>query len=241
MKYFFVTGSSKGIGFALVKALLEKDENQVVGFSRQNEIKHERFKHISVDLADISTVKEQVNSYFEVYGEPEQITMINNAGTLGEVGYVGELASDSIVDVYNLNLIAPAILMNAFVEKFKATSSKILIVNISSGAGSYPVDGWSGYCATKAGLNMLSEVVASEQQIRGNNIRVFSLAPGIVDTGMQEKIRSSNAEQFSGVEKFVKYKENADLASSKTVAVKIMKLLEHPQNFKDVLQDVRSF
>lgn len=241
MKYFFVTGTSKGIGFALVKSLLEKNENRVVGFSRQNEIKHDHFKHISVDLADISVVKEQVNSYFEVHGEPEQVTLINNAGTLGEVGYVGELTSDSIADVYNLNLIAPAILMNAFVEKFKAGTSKILIVNISSGAGSYPVDGWSGYCATKAGLNMLSEVVASEQKIRGNNVHVFSLAPGIVDTGMQEKIRSLSADKFSGVEKFVKYKENSDLASSETVAGKIMKLLEHPQDFKDVLQDVRSF
>lgn len=241
MKYYFVTGSSKGIGLALVKKLLENGENYVVGFSRSSNINHERFRHISLDLADVNSLKSQVEGYFDVGQVPDQVVLINNAGSLGEVGYVGELTSASIPDIYNLNLIAPAILMNAFIQKFKGSASEMLIVNISSGAGSYPVDGWSGYCATKAALNMLSQVIAAEQAIRGDRLRIFSLAPGVVDTDMQEKIRNTNAEQFSGVEKFVQYKKNSELSSPEKVAAKIMVLLENPHKFKDVMQDVRSF
>lgn len=241
MRFYFITGSSKGIGLAIVKKLLEGTENYVIGFSRNNELVHDRFKHISVDFSDIDSLKDRVEEYFKVDREPKQVTLINNAGTLGEIGYLGELSSKSIPDIYNVNLIAPALLMNSFIKKFKDSSSEILIVNISSGAGNYPVDGWSGYCATKAALNMLSEVVATEQTIRGSKLKIFSLAPGIVDTEMQEKIRNTNADRFSGVEKFIGYKEDSQLASSEKVAVKIMDLLERPQKFKDVMQDVRNF
>ncbi len=241
MNYYFVTGSSKGIGLALVKALLEYDENYVVGFSRNNDITHSRFTHISVDLADVDRLKKHVNEFFEVADTPDRVVLINNAGTLGEVGYLGEIENDLIPDVYNLNLVSPAILMNAFIKKFAVTSAEAIIVNISSGAGGYPVDGWSGYCATKAGLNMLSQVVATERGIRGDKVKIFSLAPGIVDTGMQEKIRSTKKGQFSGVEKFIRYKENSELASSEKVAEKMMILLEQPEKFKDVMLDIRHF
>ena len=241
MNYYFVTGSSKGIGLALVKALLEQGESYVVGLSRNNDLVHERFRHFSVDLSDVGRLKKQVNEFFEVPEVPDRVILINNAGMLGEVGYLGEIETESIPDVYNLNLVAPAMLMNAFIKEFAATSAESMIVNISSGAGGYPVDGWSGYCATKAGINMLSQVVATERGIRGDQVKIFSLAPGIVDTGMQEKIRSSQKGQFSGVEKFIGYKENAELASSEKVAEKIMVLLDQPEKFKDVMLDVRQF
>lgn len=241
MKYFFVTGSSKGIGLALVKAILDNEENWVIGLSRNNDLLHERFRHISIDLADVNRLKIQVDAIFDVDEEPSRVVLINNAGTLGEVGYLGELASEAIPDIYNLNLIAPAILINAFIKKFGDKSTEALVLNISSGAGSYPVDGWSGYCATKAALNMLSQVIEKEQGIRGRGVKIYSLAPGIVDTDMQEKIRSSNEWQFSGVDKFKKYKDNAELDTSERVADKIMKLLEHPERFRDLMQDVRSF
>ena len=241
MRYFFVTGSSKGIGLALVKAILDNEENWVIGLSRNNDLQHERFRHISIDLADVNRLKIQVDAIFDVDEEPSRVVLVNNAGTLGEVGYLGELASEAIPDIYNLNLIAPAILINAFIKKFGDKSTEALVLNISSGAGSYPVDGWSGYCATKAGLNMLSQVVATERGIRGDKVKIFSLAPGIVDTGMQEKIRSTKKGQFSGVEKFIRYKENSELASSEKVAEKMMILLEQPEKFKDVMLDIRHF
>ena len=63
------------------------------------------------------------------------------------------------------------------------------IVNISSGAAHRAMEGWSAYCASKAGLAMLTKSLALEYGPLG--IRVFGFAPGIVDTDMQASIRAS--------------------------------------------------
>lgn len=240
MHFYFITGSSKGIGLAIVKCLLQNKNNFVVGFSRSNEFKHDRFKHVEADLSDINHLKENAEGYFQIAGDAESVTLVNNAGTLGEVGYLGELDNNSLPDIFNINLIAPVLLMNTFIKKFKESTANLLILNISSGAGGYPVDGWSGYCATKSAINMVSEVVSKEQEIRKSKIRIFSVAPGVVDTGMQEAIRNTDNEKFSGVEKFINLKSNKALASTGQAAEKIIRILEEPGNFKEVMQDVRS-
>lgn len=239
MNYFFLTGSSKGIGRALAEAVLEDPSNYIIGLSRENTFSHARFRHQKIDFAQIGSLVAQLPDVFNIDGEAESAILINNAGTLGEVGYMGELEAANLPTIYNVNLIAPALLINEFIKKFRGT--KMMILNISSGAGGYPVDGWSGYCATKAGLNMLGEVVAKEQEIRSQDFRIFNLAPGVVDTNMQEKIRKSNAEQFSGVQKFINLKENDALSSPNAVAEKVMRMIKDPNQFKTVKQDIRDF
>lgn len=239
MHFYFITGSSKGIGLAIVKSLLQNKNAFVVGFSRTNEFKHDRFKHIEVDFSDINHLKENAEGYFQTEVDAESITLVNNAGTLGEVGYIGELDNHSLPLIYNVNLIAPVLLMNTFIKKFKNSTANLLILNISSGAGGYPVDGWSGYCATKSAINMISEVVSKEQEIRESKIKIFSVAPGVVDTDMQEKIRNTSNERFSGVEKFINFKNNKALVSTEQAAEKLVRILINPGKYKDVLLDIR--
>lgn len=240
MHYYFITGSSKGLGLALVKLLLQKEDTFVVGLSRSNKLQHDRFIYKNVDLSDIKRLSKRVEDIFLVGEKAVSITLINNAGTLGEVGYMGELDNKKLPEIYNINLIAPALLMNAFIEKFKDNAATKLIVNISSGAGSYPVDGWSGYCASKSGINMLSEVISTEQALRKSNIKIFSIAPGVVDTEMQGKIRNTSSQRFSGVEKFVNLKEKGELASAEDAAAKILQILQNSEKYKEVMQDVRN-
>ena len=64
-----------------------------------------------------------------------------------------------------------------------------VIVNISSGAGHRPVEGWSAYCTSKAALAMLTQALAHEYGADG--LRVHGFAPGTVLTDMQHKIRAS--------------------------------------------------
>ena len=66
------------------------------------------------------------------------------------------------------------------------------IVNVSSGAAYRPLEGWSAYCAGKAGLAMLTRSIALETA--GKGIRVFGFSPGTIDTEMQVKIRASGHE-----------------------------------------------
>jgi len=57
------------------------------------------------------------------------------------------------------------------------------IVNVSSGAAHRPLEGWSAYCAGKAGLAMVTRSIALETA--GKAVRVFGFSPGTIDTDMQ--------------------------------------------------------
>ena len=69
------------------------------------------------------------------------------------------------------------------------------IINLSSGAAHRPLEGWSAYCAAKAGLAMLTRSLALEYGEQG--IRAFGFSPGVVDTGMQAEIRASGINPVS--------------------------------------------
>lgn len=237
---FFITGSSSGIGKALAETLLnESNENWVVGLSRSNSIEHERFVFIEADLSkEVSGLARQL---FHQYQPTRKVVLVNNAGTLGEAAKLGALENKKIEQAFQLNVAAPAILMNEFIRAYEQGEAEPLVLNISSGAGKYPVDGWSTYCASKAALDMLSEVAALEAKQRNSHLRVFSLAPGVVDTEMQGQIRQTSEQDFSRVQEFIRMKEEGLLAEPAEVAAKILQLLQKPQRYKEVLQDVRNF
>jgi NAD(P)-dependent dehydrogenase (short-subunit alcohol dehydrogenase family) len=69
------------------------------------------------------------------------------------------------------------------------------IVNLSSGAARNAMEGWSAYCAGKAGLAMLTQCIAKEFGDQG--LRAFGFAPGVVDTEMQVRIRASGINPVS--------------------------------------------
>jgi 3-oxoacyl-[acyl-carrier protein] reductase len=58
------------------------------------------------------------------------------------------------------------------------------VINVSSGAAANPLVGWSAYCASKAGLSILTRVLAIEES-DARGILVYGLLPGVVDTEMQ--------------------------------------------------------
>lgn len=221
MNYFFITGSSKGLGKALTELLLTNEKNFVYGISRTNNISHQQFQHIQVDLVDIDVVKQ---FEFPELKDATTITLINNAGIVGDIKYLGNLDCDKIISTYNLNLITPTLLINQFVKTYNNELNK-LVVNISSGAGRSPIDGWSVYCATKAGLDMMSLVFKEELNNKKLNINILSLAPGIIDTGMQEEIRKADETNFSNIERFIEYKNNGDLADPTSTAKLIAKFI----------------
>ena len=169
--------------------------------------------------------------FFPELSDAEELVLVNNAGIIGEIGYVGEKRPVDFNYVISVNVTAPAVLMNAFLERYAALNVPKVILNISSGAGKYPMDGWAAYCASKAALDLFSQTVQEEQNLRKTGVKVFSIAPGIVDTPMQAQIRNADESQFSLQQKFLNYKTNGSLASPETVGEKLKKLLLNlPEN-----------
>ncbi len=235
MNYYFITGSSKGLGKALTELLLNDEENVVYGISRTNDINHQQFKHIQIDLTDLDAVKQ---FHFPELKDATAITLINNAGIVGDINYLGNLDCDKIISTYNLNLITPTLLINQFTKTYNNKLSK-LVINISSGAGRSAIDGWSVYCATKAGLDMLSLVFKEEINNKNLNINILSLAPGIIDTGMQDEIRRADESNFSNIERFIAYKNNGDLAAPASTANLIAKFISDKTLQENTICSVR--
>ncbi|AWW29792.1 short-chain dehydrogenase [Echinicola strongylocentroti] len=237
---FILTGCSKGLGKALLEVLLADAENMVVGISRSPMKGAGNFKHLTLDLTDAEELSSRLDELFPE-GDYKKAVLINNAGWIGEIAPIGRLEPAGIAKIHAVNVIAPAILMNAFVQRFAMEPMEKTVVNISSGAAEKNMDGWSGYSSSKAALNRMTGVAQQESEMKGYGIRYFALSPGIVDTPMQEDIRATKQENFSHVEQFKSFKENHELTSPSAVAEKVVFLLDHEEEFDGVLQDVRKF
>jgi len=237
---FIITGASKGIGKGLAEKALADKNNTVIGISRSHSIDHNHYIPKTFDLTHVETLAhdfEKILTDFETY---ERIVLFNNAGSLGDVAHIGSIDNASIAALMNLNVTAPLTLMNTFMAKLKKFKGEKVIINISSGAGKSPVDGWSGYCASKAALDMATQVAFEENKIDGNHFYIFSIAPGVVDSEMQAHIRNSDEKDFSKRKKFIDLKANNELSSPAEVAEKYFYVLNNLNNFNEPLLDVRN-
>ena len=119
---------------------------------------------------------------------PEYVCLINNAAVGTPVGMFGTLDASEISQSLEVNLAAPIALSNLFCRVFADESIERRIINVSSGAASNAMPGMSNYCIAKAGLEMLTRSLAAER--RGDRFSAITVRPGIIDTGMQEYMRS---------------------------------------------------
>jgi benzil reductase ((S)-benzoin forming) len=238
MNYFYISGSSRGIGKALAEELLKDSNNYVIGFSRTNTIKHEHFEFIPIDLSD--TAKAMQFSFIDII-DADSITLINNSGMIGQVDHMGKIDNQSITETFNVNVVSPAILINNFIKAYQKVSCKKLIINISSGAARNPIESWGAYCASKAALDMYTSVAQLEQNVLdpSSPVKFFSIAPGIVDTQMQDQIRNVSHDSFGEVDKFITYKKENKLLQSSVVAVKIKNIIENSDKITKTIMDLR--
>lgn len=241
MNYYFITGTSRGLGKALAKKILSEGNAKVFGISRKSSIINPNYTHYNIDLAKVCELENELKTVFKTLISAEKVVLINNSGVLGDVKYVGNTHAKSIIEVFNVNTIAPAILMNSFIAKYQKLNCAKRIINISSGAGKNPLDGWSNYCSSKAALDMFSKVVDAEKTIKNSDVKIYSIAPGIIDTEMQSDIRKSKKEDFNYIQKFKDYKSKNELNTPQEVAEKYWHFLQNENLFNDVLLDVRQF
>jgi benzil reductase ((S)-benzoin forming) len=240
MNQFYITGTSTGIGHAIAEIILRDDENRITGVARRKTIDHERYWHIEADLSQSAELHKVV---FGQHNDAKKLVLINNAGALGQVDYMGNLNDETIRKAYQLNLITPAIMTNQFIAAYRDADCPKFIINISSGAGTRPIDGWSVYCSSKAGMNLMSEVVALEEQTLAhkNPFRVYSVNPGLTDTPMQDEIRSAKRKGFSRLNDFIGYKEQGELVDPYQIAGKIIELIADPVVVDEVVVSVKDY
>lgn len=220
MRYAIITGTSRGIGKALALRYLELGY-RVIGIARTSTIKHDHFSSFAFDLMQPIEKKD----WLAPLAEAEEVVFIHNAGMLGEVGRFSQGKQHDYQQVFQLNVFAGMALVADLLEAV-APKIPLKIAFISSGAGRRSIPSWSAYCASKAAVDRWLSVLAEEEKELGHVNRSFwSIAPGVVDTAMQEQIRSVSSEHFSSSERFIALKSNQELVSPEKVASAIDELL----------------
>lgn len=217
-----ITGVSSGIGHALALHYL-RHGHTVIGIGRRNTIYHPNMVFLEKDLSNTTDFR-----YLYPYiSESKELMLINNAGVIGQIERISEQVQSDIVSTLQVNSIAPMLLCQFILRHFPV-NLPLTIINISSGAGKRPIPGWASYCASKAALDLFSQVIYLEEKEKNRQLKVYSVAPGVVDTPMQEQIRQADPESFSGHASFLSLKENNELTSVDQVVEKLMLLLSKP-------------
>lgn len=228
----FITGVSRGLGKAIAELYLSKGE-KVTGIGRSADISHENFSFITCDLSDLEAVRKLTLNSFE-----SQVTLINNAGIIGEIKRISDQENSDVDQVLTVNVSAPVILTQKIYQTVQDKNS-FTLVNISSGAANRAIPSWASYCASKAALNMHTETFLLEEQEKGNFPKVYAVAPGVIDTGMQSQIRAANPENFSALDNFKSLKEDGNLFSSQEAARRLF-LLINDEYIGNVFHDLRN-
>ncbi|MDH5718171.1 MAG: SDR family NAD(P)-dependent oxidoreductase [Spirochaetia bacterium] len=220
-KTAFITGISSGLGEALALNYLDSGWN-VIGLSRRNPkwgYEKENLHFQSVNLAKFDEIERNLEGLFE-HTKSIDIAILN-AAILGEISDLAEADLTEVKKIMDVNVWANKIIFDFFIH------SKInvkQIVAISSGASKSGGRGWNGYGISKAALNMLVQLYASEMP----ETHITALAPGLIDSSMQEYISSlshDTAEKFPTVKRLKEARGTNDMPKPKEAAKKIISFL----------------
>ncbi|MFT6243440.1 MAG: benzil reductase ((S)-benzoin forming) [Salibacteraceae bacterium] len=216
---YIVTGVSRGIGKAIAENYLSQGF-KVIGVGRRHSIEHANFSFEKCDLSNLESAGQLfANQKFE-----EPVTLINNAGIMGSIKRISEQENLDLELVMAVNATSPMLLTKNIYGNM-SNKADFTLVNISSGAANRAIPSWASYCASKAALNMLTEVFYLEELEKGIDLKAYAVSPGVIETGMQEQIRNAPKEQFSAVDNFKKMKEEGVLFSAEEAASKLVVLL----------------
>lgn len=246
---FIVTGSSRGVGSALVDQLLQPG-HLVLGIARHTNTATQaradaagaKLEQWQRDLADPLPVAQDLRQWLAALDAStlRSATLINNAGVIGGGAPLEQIGLPVLSQALRVGLEATLLLCAAFLDASANWPAQRRVMNISSGLGRRAMAGSAAYCAAKAGMDHLSRALALEQATLANPARVVSMAPGVIDTDMQNELRSMDPALFPDRQRFVDLKEGGQLLSPQACAAQLLARLERADFGSEAITDLRS-
>ena len=190
-KVAIVTGGSRGIGLAIATALVAQRVDVVVVGRSPDALSNAcnllanvpgtngdpgRVESVQADVGDASQAQRAIEHAIKQFGGLD--VLINNAG-VSRFQNLAELSVDDWREVIGTNLDGAFFCCRAALPALRRRGGG-WIINVSSLAGSHPFARGAAYCASKAGLDAMSEALM--QEVRYDKIRVSLVVPGSVDT-----------------------------------------------------------
>lgn len=215
----WISGASGGLGQALAKTV-PWNGARVIGISRgRPEL---AIEHLKADLADPS-MWPAIGASFQRETEGfdgEHVAFVHAAGTIDPTGFAAEVDSNAYLRNVLLNSACGQVLGQLFLAATRSLDARRHLVMLTSGAARSVYPGWASYGAGKAALDQWVRNVGAEQDVRGG-VQVLSIAPGTVDTAMQEKLRHTPEADFPSRQKFLDLHAHGKLADPAHVADQI--------------------
>jgi NAD(P)-dependent dehydrogenase (short-subunit alcohol dehydrogenase family) len=151
---------------------------------------------------------------------PSRVVLVNNAAVAEPVGLLGTLTSEAILRSLTVNLAAPAVLANAFCASFADPAQPRLVINVTSGSAAHVMAGSGLYSVAKCGMEMLTRALTADHPEPA--FRAVTLRPGIIDTDMQQFMRSRSTDELPNVALFQDFHQSGRLVDAATVAMKML-------------------
>lgn len=193
----FITGASRGIGEATARKLASYGANVVLSARSQSDINRiaaeigPQALALPCDVASYDEVKNAIAQARNHFGGLD--ILVNNAGTIDPISRIEASDPAAWGQVVDVNLKGVYHCLHAAYPALRDSGG--VAINISSGAATGALEGWSHYCATKAAV--LSMTRCAHKEWANQGIRVVGLSPGTVATVMQQAIKSSGVNPVS--------------------------------------------
>lgn len=233
----WITGASSGIGAALVRTLPWLDA-EVIGVARRAP---SGCTHLPADLATEEGWAFLAGDFEQrlAGGRHARVALVHAAGTLDPVGFAREVDAAAYARNVLLNSAAPQVIGRAFLAATAGVTVRRDLVLLSSGAARTVYPGWSSYGAGKAALDQWCRTAGAEEASRDGAV-VLAVAPGIVATAMQERLRATPAAAFPARERFVALHQQGRLADPDEVGARIWEVIDagHPSGSVLDLRDL---
>lgn len=200
-KTILITGASQGIGEAIAYYFADKGASVVLAARNINKLNDivEKIKGsggnaiaVVCDVSQYADVKAAVDQAIQHYATLD--ILVNNAGLIEPIARIVDSDVEQWTKVADVNYKGVYYGLRAAIpEMLKANQGTI--INISSGAATSALEGWSHYCSSKAAA--LSLTRCADKEYAQHGIRVLGLSPGTVATEMQVAIRQSGINPVS--------------------------------------------
>ncbi|MCI4660783.1 MAG: SDR family oxidoreductase [Neomegalonema sp.] len=200
-KTALITGASRGIGAAAARSLAKagakvvlaaRSAQTITELAQRLDDEGHHALAIPCDVANYQSVEAAMRFTQDSFGSVDIV--VNNAGVIEPIARIEDsdpLSWDLAIDI-NVKGVYHGV--RAALPIMQAQGSGT-IVNISSGAATSALEGWSHYCASKAAVLSLTRV--AHKELAGSGIRVIGLSPGTVATDMQVAIKASGINPVS--------------------------------------------
>ncbi|MEO7181792.1 MAG: SDR family oxidoreductase [Gemmatimonadaceae bacterium] len=190
MRTALITGTTRGLGFALARALARRGWNLIIDGRDADRLRAVRdelaeITHVAAIAGDVADAEHRRELAVLARGHAGLHAVINNAGALGPAPLppVLELGEDDLLGLMRTNVAAPIALLRAVRDSLQHGAR---IVNVTSDAAVNAYPGWGAYGASKAALEQLSNVLAAELSAARPDLRVYWVDPGDMRTDMHQ-------------------------------------------------------